>query len=113
VTKFDRAEAAGVVHRSTRDLHQTFDADPPFAAIPGDGQLNTLKKAGLYVEVDDEGKLTSEPSQTISRDMAAKCLFEARSALEQVFKAEVVRSFFRRSKTEQNIARRCYLLVRR
>jgi hypothetical protein len=51
-----------------------------------------LKEAGLYVDLDDDGNLTSEPPVDVGKDTAVECLIYARSEVQRLYAAEIVRN---------------------
>ena len=50
-----------------------------------------LKEAGFYVDIDD-GNLTSDPPVDVGKDMAVECLTYARSEVQRLYAAEIVRN---------------------
>jgi AbiV family abortive infection protein len=51
-----------------------------------------FKLNGLYVDLNDAGELTSVPVEVIGPDTAATCIDYARSEVERLYKAELVRA---------------------
>jgi AbiV family abortive infection protein len=87
--------AGGTVLKSTVGMVETFagaSSQPEYEQWCERAQgFLPLKEAGVYVDLDDNGNLASEPFMAVGKDSAAECLAYARSEVQRLYAAEIVR----------------------
>ena len=91
--RFHQTErTVGTVTKSTVGMVETFAGAPEYEQWHERAKgFLPLKEAGFYVDIDD-GNLTSEPPVDVGKDMAVECLTYARSEVQRLYAAEIVRN---------------------
>jgi len=94
--RFLSAEAQGLVHPTTYGMCQTYinAADSPEYTqwVQRARDFLPKKLSGLYVDVDDAVELTNDPPVAIGHNAAAACIDYARSEVQRLYAAEIVRN---------------------
>jgi hypothetical protein len=93
--RFHPAEAHGLISSTTGGIHAAYIAAPDNPEwtlwVQRARDFLPLKEAGLYVDLDDAGELTSVPPVAVGQNTAAKCIDYARSEVQRLYAAEIVR----------------------
>ena len=92
----EEERAAGTVRNSTSGVAETFtgaSSQPEYERWRKRTQaFLPVKEAGLYVDLDNDGKLGSEPPVAVGKNTAAACIDYARSEVQRLYAAKIVRN---------------------
>ncbi len=92
---FQHDEGEGLVRSSTGGMQATYinaPSNPEWDQwVQRARAFGPVKEAGLYVDLDDAGTLISDPTGDVGENTATRCLSYARSEVDRVGLAEVVR----------------------
>ena len=87
----EEERAAGTVRNSTSGVAETFtgaSSQPEYERWRKRTQaFLPVKEAGLYVDLDNDGKLGSEPPVAVGKNTAAACIDYARSEVQRLYAA--------------------------